>query len=179
LLQVSAPPPTAPTQNSTPFWHWVVPAMHTPASVPQLAPPPGLPSSTAPSQSLSTPSQVSTPPPVGLHWYSQPGTAGSTSTKPGSHAATSHAPAWQSALAWSRLQTLPQRPQLFSSVVRLKSSSIALSQSLSRSSHTSTPPLVGMQKYSHPAVAGSVSFQPGWHAPGVQVPMAHVPNACG
>jgi hypothetical protein len=68
--------------------------MHTPASVPQLAPPPGLPSSTAPSQSLSTPSQVSTPPPVGVHWYSQPGTAGSTSTKPASHAATSHAPAW-------------------------------------------------------------------------------------
>jgi hypothetical protein len=47
-----------------------------------LAPPPGLPSSTAPSQSLSTPSHDSTPPPLGVHWYSQPGTAGSTSTKP-------------------------------------------------------------------------------------------------
>jgi hypothetical protein len=109
----------------------------------------------------------------------EPGTAASTSTNPGSHIATSHTPAWQSALAWSRLQTLPHRPQLFSSVARLKSSSIRVSQSLSRSSQTSTPPLVGMQKYSQPAIVASVSFQPGWHAPGVQVPMSQVPNACG
>ena len=44
---------------SAPPVHTVVPGEQTPTALPQLAPPPGLPSSEGPSQSLSSPSQTS------------------------------------------------------------------------------------------------------------------------
>src|SRR6266850_2238850 len=56
---VSAAGPTPPTQITDPPVHCVAPKEHSPVSVPHCAPPPGLPLSVIPSQSLSRPSQVS------------------------------------------------------------------------------------------------------------------------
>ena len=60
--QVSAAGPTLPVQVSTPAVHASVPGLHSPVSMPQLAPPPGSPSSMIVSQSLSSPSQRSRAP---------------------------------------------------------------------------------------------------------------------
>src|SRR6185503_21348584 len=62
VSQTSAPGAWFRLQASAPLVHAVVPAAHTPACpVLQLTPPPGFPSSTWPSQSLSSPSQISAP----------------------------------------------------------------------------------------------------------------------
>jgi len=53
-----------PTHVSIPPLHIVVPRVHVPVIEPQDAPPPGLPSSVEPSQSLSRPSQISVVGPV-------------------------------------------------------------------------------------------------------------------
>src|SRR5438093_13691419 len=73
LLQVSAAGPVYPTHTRLPLWHCVVPCRQRPVSQCdmsaiaglQLTPPPGLPSSICPLQSLSRPSQTSAP--VGVH----------------------------------------------------------------------------------------------------------------
>src|SRR5215510_9844816 len=63
LLHVSAVPyggavpPIAPMHMTVPLMQWLVPATHSPRSVPHLPPPPGSPSSVSPLQSLSLPSQ--------------------------------------------------------------------------------------------------------------------------
>src|SRR5512140_1017059 len=59
LLHASATGPIPPAQASTPPWHIVLPDVHCPTSVPQAAPPPGLPSSVAPLQLSSWLLQVS------------------------------------------------------------------------------------------------------------------------
>src|SRR5579883_2269209 len=118
-----------------------------------------------PLQSLSLPSQISTPPLVGVHWYSQPLPHGSLSR--------SIQPGWQPAGAqwaiatppspappppsagpgmqapnscWAlKSQTWKQAPQLLGSFISfegLTSSTIPL-QSLSMWSQISTPPFVG------------------------------------
>src|SRR5689334_708343 len=58
LLQVSVAGPTSPTHTSVPLAHDVVPVAHSPVSTPHVAPLPGFPSSTVPSQSLSTLSHI-------------------------------------------------------------------------------------------------------------------------
>src|SRR5690606_19987105 len=57
--QISALGPVPPVQLSVPLTQRVVPSVHSPSLVPQLAPPPGSPSSIGPSQSLSRASQTS------------------------------------------------------------------------------------------------------------------------
>src|SRR5215475_9590924 len=52
-LQISGPPPVAPTHTSVPPWQAYVPCVHTPTELPHGPPPPGLPSSVLPSQSSS------------------------------------------------------------------------------------------------------------------------------
>src|SRR5688572_11606566 len=109
-------------------------------------------SSTAPSQSLSMKSQISSP--LGVQAYSQPvDCIMSRSTNPGSQSAAGsnwHMPATQVTLAWKKPQTVPQVPQLVSSLAKSVSSSISPSQSLSNPSQASTPPLDVKQAYSHP-----------------------------
>ena len=62
LSQVSAEGARLGLQVSTAPWHVTVPFEHWPSSpLVQAPPPPGLPSSGVPSQSLSTPSHVSAP----------------------------------------------------------------------------------------------------------------------
>ena len=63
-LQTSGAGPLPPTQVSPPPMHIWVPLVHSPAELPHAAPPPGLPSSVAPSQSSSSPLQLSVPGPV-------------------------------------------------------------------------------------------------------------------
>ena len=62
--------PLPPLHTRFPATQFVVPKVQMPASVPHVAPPPGLPSSTVPSQSLSVRSHTSAP--VSTHAYSQP-----------------------------------------------------------------------------------------------------------
>ena len=51
--------PTSPTQETEPPTQCSVPVEHSPVEMPHEAPPPGSPSSTVPSQSLSRPSHTS------------------------------------------------------------------------------------------------------------------------
>src|SRR5262249_49618488 len=78
-LHVSLLGPTAPTHLICPRLHTVWPSLHSPTlDSPHVLPtresfcPTGVASSTTPLQSLSRPSQISTPPLVGLQKYSQP-----------------------------------------------------------------------------------------------------------
>jgi hypothetical protein len=79
--------PVSPPHTRVPSVHVVIPLTHSPSSVPQLAPPPGLPSSVSPSQSSSRELHVSAPSMVqqvcpstqapsrysqGVHSYSHP-----------------------------------------------------------------------------------------------------------
>src|SRR5690348_7454222 len=52
-------PPIAPWHWIVPLMQWLVPATHSPTSVPHFVPPPGSPSSVVPLQLLSLPSQIS------------------------------------------------------------------------------------------------------------------------
>src|SRR5690606_10576242 len=88
-LQTSGIGPTAPTQVSDPETHASVPLLHSPVSMPQLAPPSGSPSSTMPSQSLSRPSQRSGLGPVSPMQTRAPPMQVST---PSSHSPSSVAP---------------------------------------------------------------------------------------
>src|SRR6185503_16424111 len=56
-----------PWHCTLPLTQWLVPATHSPRSVPHLLPPPGSPSSLVPLQSLSLPSQRS-----GVGFFVQP-----------------------------------------------------------------------------------------------------------
>src|SRR6185436_12216320 len=94
------------------------------------------PSSRTPLQSLSWLSQISTPPLV--IWHSQPsGSSLSRFTKPGLHASRRQRPMEQTAVALAKSQVLPQVPQFFGSVLRLKSSSTRPLQLSSRPLHSS------------------------------------------
>jgi hypothetical protein len=59
-----------PTHTKAPPVHVNVPGEHAPMLVPQLAPPPGLPSSVEPSQLLSIPSHTSVAPGWAVEWVS-------------------------------------------------------------------------------------------------------------
>ena len=61
-----------------------------------------------------------------------------------------HTPASQSGSAWGGAQRALHAPQWAGSASTSNSSSVRPSQSLSRSSHASSPPLVGLQAYSQP-----------------------------
>jgi hypothetical protein len=90
----------AATQTVRPFTHRVVPAAHSPGCpVAQALPVPGTSSSTRPSQSSSTPSQVASPTLAGKigQRYSQPLMSGRRSLYPGSHGPTPHSPTCRSA----------------------------------------------------------------------------------
>src|SRR5690349_16664608 len=124
--QTSAPAIWFCTQLIAPPWHWLVPALHTPAMpVTHAPPPPGLPSSTPVSQSLSSPSHTSG---AAAPFDTQVSDAFWHCCVPGPH--TPAAPV---------LQPAPP-PALFSSA--------PLSQSLSRPSHVSA---LGKTSPSQPA----------------------------
>ena len=108
-------------------------------------------SSTTPSQSLSRPSQISTPPLVFMHSVSQP--AGRIAiVKSGRQAHSVQTPLTQVAVANGNEHWWLQPPQLLGSRHESKPSSMMPLQSLSRPSQISTPPLVCTQP-----LAGSLS----------------------
>src|ERR1041384_237276 len=170
LLQVSRLGSVAPVHTRCPAAQVSVPlATQAPTGAPVEAhmPPASIaPSSATPLQLLSMPSQISPPPWVGVQAYSQPSSwLPLASTNPGAQSCAGsnrHTPRLHDGVACGNWQTRPQRPQLFASVARWKSSSIRPSQSLSRRSHASTPPLLGVQAYSQPSAATpSRSWNPG------------------
>src|SRR5262245_43717854 len=80
-------------------------------------------------------------------------------------------PATQVTLAWKKPHTVPHVPQFSSSPAKSVSSSMSPSQSLSRPSHASTPPLEVKHSYSHPfdvsngsSMSPSRSTNPGKHS---------------
>src|SRR5690242_530828 len=76
-------------------------------------------SSINPLQSLSTLSQISTPPFDSVHLYSQPlPTWLSISTQPAEHVSTRQKPPSHFENAFGTLQTFPQAPQFWGSVIR-------------------------------------------------------------
>src|SRR5213078_842348 len=158
LLQVSRAASVAPVHTRWPAAQVSVPlAAQAPRGgvVEAHAPPAstGL-SSATPLQSLSMPSQISTPPLVFVHWYSQPSSCWPlASTKPGWQSVAGsnrHTPSVHAAVACGNWQARPQRPQLLRSSNRSKPSSTWPLQLLSRRSQASTPPLLGVQAYSQP-----------------------------
>ena len=91
---------------------------------------------------------------------SQPLTASpSQSAYQRSQLSMTQTPATHTGVALDSEHTLPQEPQLFTSVWVSMSSSVSPSQSLSRESQVSTPLLVTMQGYSHPSRGSTLMSQ--------------------